>query len=163
SVLGSTGEFAGAAAMGLDIVLVERRGVDRSGRVDAAAATQFATKSCRVADELRVIDEYLTVHPGRTPAILLGASEGGAVCAAVPGRESRLTHLISMGPGGGWTQAEELRYFVRSRGDYLGLHGESDLDRALDDIRSHPDADTMWLGHPYRRWSSFAFDRPGDD
>jgi alpha-beta hydrolase superfamily lysophospholipase len=163
SVLDATGQFAGAAAMGLDVVMMERRGVDDRGQVDEAVASRFATKQRRVTDHLSVIAEDLKLRDPGAPAILFGASEGGDVAAEVAVREPRITHLVLLGSGGGWSQADELRELVRRKPGAYGISTSEKLEAALVEIRRTPDSDTLWLGHPHRRWSSFMFDAPIDD
>ena len=52
---------------------------------------------------------------------------------------------------------------VQQRPGYLGIRDEAELDARFADIRARPDADDSWLGHPYRRWSSFLWVRAADD
>lgn len=163
SVLGATERFAGACAMGMDVVMIERRGVQPDAAVDRATATKFATKPQRVADHRAAINDYLArVQPGG-PVILVGASEGGDVAAAVAAVEPRVTHVVLMGSGGGWTQAEEFRWFIAEKGGYLGMASVAELDAQLAAVRADADGDAEWLGHPRRRWATFMFDRPADD
>ena len=163
TVLNATEKFAGACAMGMDVVMIERRGVQQDGTVDAATARHFATKPHRVSDHRAAIDDYLARVNPSGPVILVGASEGGDVAAAVAAEEPRITHVILMGSGGGWTQAEEFRWFITEKGSYLGMNSTADLDAQLARVRADPDGDTEWLGHPHRRWATFMFDRPADD
>ncbi len=164
SVLSATEQFAGACVMGLDVAAIERRGVSRDGAVDSAVALKYATKPHRVADELALVRAYLEEHPGISPVIVFGASEGCDVAAAVAAQEPRITHIILLAGGGGWTQAQEFHHFVRTRpGSIPGISTPDQLTAKLDDIRANPGADTMWFGHPYRRWSSYMFARPADD
>lgn len=101
------------------------------------------------------------IAPG-TPVLLVGESEGGTVAAAMARAEPRITHLILLGAGGGMTQAEELT-LLSTRDPATGYGTPEELEDAFADIRSQPDADREWLGHPYRRWSSFLWSRPADD
>lgn len=163
SVTGAMGSLAGFCAMGAPVIAAERRGVSPDGTVDAAVALKNSTKACRVGDAMAVLRWGTADAPTGRPVVVLGASEGGDVAAAVAARSKIVTHVILLGSAGGWTQEEEFRHFVRTRGTYLGLASEADLDARVADIRSHPDADTMWAGHPYRRWSTFMFERAADD
>lgn len=163
TVLNATEKFAGACAMGMDVVMIERRGVQQDGTVDAATARRFATKPQRTADHRAAIDEYLARVKPSGPVILVGASEGGDVAAEVAAADPRITHVILMGSGGGWTQAEEFRWFIAEKDGYLGMESVADLDAKMAEIRADPDGDTEWLGHPRRRWATFMFDRPADD
>ncbi|MGH7132631.1 MAG: alpha/beta hydrolase family protein, partial [Phycisphaerales bacterium] len=117
----------------------------------------------RVSAHRAAIDDYLTRAKPTGPVILVGASEGGDVAAAVAAAEPRITHVILMGSGGGWTQAEEFRWFIANKGSYLGMKSAADLQRQLAIIRADPDGDAEWLGHPHRRWATFMFERPVDE
>lgn len=164
SVLAATEQFAGACVMGLDVAAIERRGVSRDGSIDHVTAVKYATKTCRVADHLALVRAYLDEHPGISPVIIFGTSEGCDVAAAVASREPRVSHVILLAGGGGWTQAQEFDHFVRTRpGSIPGINTPDQLAAKLDDIRANPNADTMWFGHPYRRWSSYMFARPADE
>lgn len=164
TVLDATEQFAGACIMGLDVAAIERRGVSRDGSIDHATALKYATKPRRVADHLALVRAYLDEHPGITPVIIFGTSEGCDVASAVAAQEPRITHVILLAGGGGWTQAHEFDHFVRTHPKSIpGIDNPEQLAAKLADIRAHPDADTMWFGHPYRRWSSYMFDRPADD
>ncbi len=165
SVLGATGELAGAAAMGLDVACVERRGVLNDGQVDRTVAKRFATKGTRIADHLALIDDYLGEHPGIEPVIVMGTSEGADIATGVAAREQRITHLILLGSGGGWSQADEFRHMLRTRpGSMPGVSSAEDLEAKFDEIRGavdpDPRADEEWFGHPYRRWATYLFDPP---
>ncbi|MBL9120186.1 MAG: hypothetical protein JNL80_09765 [Phycisphaerae bacterium] len=167
TVLSVTEHLAGACAMGLDVVAVERRGVTPEGNVQAEVARQFCTKDRRVRDERTLIDSYLNAHPSviarAQPVILMGASEGADVAAAVAASEPRVTHLILIAGGGGWTQAEEFRHMLaEGRIAIPEVSSVAGLDQKFEDIRLHPDAEIEWFGHPYRRWSSYLFERASD-
>lgn len=165
SVTDAAGRLAGFCAMNVPVVAVERRGVHPDGAVDEAAALRFATRERRIDDTLEAMDSMLGTEPPGTPLLLMGASEGADVASAVAARceTERLRAVILLGGGGGWTQEREFRHFIRTRGSFLGLGSESELDAKLAEIRAHPDSDEMWLGHPFRRWSSFMFARSADD
>lgn len=161
-------QLAGACAMGLDVIAVERRGVTPDGRVDQAIARRYCTKARRVADERLLVADYLARHPAITehamPIIVMGASEGADVAAALAASEGRVTHLILIAGGGGWSQADEFRHLLAAHRMVIpGATTADELEARFGDIRAHPDADTPWFGHPYRRWASFLFDRPSDD
>jgi pimeloyl-ACP methyl ester carboxylesterase len=163
TALNATERLAAAAAMGLDVLMIERRGVTEQGLASPAEAERFATKQTRVADTLAMIRDDLTRRAPGGPVMLCGASEGGDVAAAVAAREPRITHLVLLGSGGGMTQADELLSMWQQLPPRLGLSSSADLQAVFADIRANPEADKRWYGHPYRRWASYAFDRPLDD
>lgn len=163
SVTESAGALAGFCAMGGRVVAVERRGVSPEGALDAGVAARSCTREIRVADNAAVLEWAERRAPRGAPVMLVGASEGADVAAAVAAGHPELSRLILLGGGGGWSQAEEMRFFVRTRGSYLGIDSESALDQKLADVRAHPESGAMWLGHPYRRWATFMFARPVDD
>lgn len=163
SVTEHAGALAGFCAMNAPVIGVERRGVRPDGPPDLDAFRAGSTLERRVGDHLAALAWGLEGQPAGLPVVLLGASEGGDVAAAIAARTPRVTHVILLGAGGGWTQEEEFRHFLRTTGRCLDLADEATLDARVADIKAHPDADTLWAGHPYRRWSSFMFRRPGDD
>lgn len=163
TALNATERLAAAAAMGLDIVMVERRGVTAKGLERPDDAARYATKQTRVADTLALIRADLPRRVAGSPVILCGASEGGDVAAAVAAREPRLTHIVILNSGGGQTQADEMRSTWQQLPPQLNIRSQADLESVFADIRANPSADRYWYGHPYRRWASYAFDRPADD
>lgn len=163
TVLNATERLAAAAAMGMDILMIERRGVTKEGLTSPVDAARYATKQVRVGDTLKLIGEDLKRRTAPGPVILCGASEGGDVAAAVAAREPRITHVVLLGSGGGMTQAEELLSTWQQLPPQLGIKTRADLEAVFADIRANPEADKRWYGHPYRRWASYAFDLPMDD
>jgi dipeptidyl aminopeptidase/acylaminoacyl peptidase len=95
----------------------------------------------------------------RERTLVLGHSEGGLVAARVAAELPDVTHVASLSRGGP-TQLFDL-VLSRSRprsGDSPGDAGRrvQALYREWDQIRADPDSvGRFWLGHPYRRWSSF--------
>jgi pimeloyl-ACP methyl ester carboxylesterase len=162
SVLDRMGALAGFSMLGLPVILVEPRGLGDDGRFDAALARRFDTKSRRVADERSVIDHVLGGRAPRT-VLLIGVSEGGDIAARVAAEEPRVTHVLLLGSGGGLSQADELALLVEQHPGYLGIQSRKELELAFARIRREPDSLTEWLGHPYRRWSSYLWSRPLDD
>lgn len=162
TVLSKVGVLAGAVTMGSSVVLVERRGIIEDGKIDMDLCYKYSEKQIRIKDHLRVIDEYLKKIDSNIPVILMGGSEGGDIAAVVASRENRITHLILLGSGGGWTQAEEFGFFVSTKKKYLNVHDIDKLNSIFDDIKANPDSLKMWAGHPYRRWNSFLWDRSSD-
>ena len=163
SVTESIGSLASFCAMGAEVICFERRGVSTDGKVDAQMARKSAMRERRIADALAVLEWGTRDGTAGKPVIVLGASEGADVASAVAARAKNVTHVILLGGGGGWTQEEEFRHFIRTKGEYMGMKSAAELDARVADVKAHPDADTMWAGHPYRRWSTFMFARPADD
>jgi pimeloyl-ACP methyl ester carboxylesterase len=155
--------LAGFCALDAPVIAVERRGVRPDAPADLDAFHAGSTKERRVADHLAALDWGLKEVPADLPVIVLGASEGADVAAAVAARSPRITAVILLAGGGGWTQEQEFRHFLHAQGRLFDLTSDADLDARVREIKDHPDALTLWAGHPYRRWSSFMFSRPGDD
>lgn len=155
--------LAGLCEMNVPVYAVERRGVHPDGTIDPAIARQNAARETRIKDSVRVLSWARERHDSKTPVILIGASEGGDVAAAVAARSKNITCVILLGSGGGWTQEEEFRHFIRARGEHLGLKTERELDEQITRIKAAPLSDEEWAGHPYRRWSSFLFARAADE
>lgn len=97
--------------------------------------------------------------------LVFGHSEGGLVACRVAAMNERVTHVGCLA-GGGATQLFDLMELAR-RGDFYGHVSEDperrvvalveDWKRVLED----PDStEKRFLGHPYRRWSSFLKSSP---
>jgi Prolyl oligopeptidase family len=163
SIIASKEAFAGLVATGLVVVLLQPRGVAQDGGVDQSVFWQYDTKQRRVADQRVVVSSYLGEGPSAVPVLLTGASEGGDIAAAVAARDSRVTHVMMLATGGGWVQSEEMRFFVRKNGAYLGISSLEELEAKFDEIRERPDSGEMWMGHPFRHWSSYLWVRALED
>ena len=170
SLFHSMDALAGFCEMNAPVYGVERRGVSPGAPdapVDHAAALKYATFPTRVADSRQVLAWARAQHPSqgnsKTPVLLMGASEGGDVISAVAAAEKDIAGVVLLGSGGGWTQEEEFRHFIKTRGEAFGLRTTEQLDAAVAHIRAHPDSDELWLGHPLRRWSTFMFRKSADD
>jgi pimeloyl-ACP methyl ester carboxylesterase len=163
SVLSAVGHLAGATAAGFRVILAERRGIGFNGAIEQTVALEGSTRQQRVADHRAVIDWFLREKPAGLPVVLVGTSEGGDVAAAVAAAESRVTHVVLIGCGGGWSQAQEFLHELERHGSVLGLKSREALDDRFRAIRQNPDSLELWAGHPYRRWSSFLWSPPVDD
>jgi pimeloyl-ACP methyl ester carboxylesterase len=94
-----------------------------------------------------------------TRTLVVGHSEGGLVAARVAAELPRVTHVASLA-GGGPTQLFD---FVANAAQPRPDDKPGDAVRRVQDIldawakiQKDPDSTTQfWLGHPYRRWSSF--------
>lgn len=160
-VMQSTGQFADLVARGVCVVLLQPRGVSGDGTVDQTVFRQYETRQRRVADQVAVMDAYLA-GSGAIPVLLVGTSQGGVVAADVAGNDSRVSHLLMMASGGGWTQAEELELFVEQEPGTLGMSSVAELNAKFDEIKAAPDSGELWAGHPFRMWSSYLWFRPMD-
>lgn len=154
SVLDKVSFMASAVIFGGRAIMMEKRGVSHD-QTDKQTFYRYDTKATRVSDNNTVINNYLEDVDPAIPVILIGGSEGGDIASAVAAINKRVTHLILLGAGGGWSQATEFRYMVGQRPGYLGMRSVQQLDSQLNNIKySHNDS-LMWAGHPYRRWKSY--------
>jgi pimeloyl-ACP methyl ester carboxylesterase len=99
--------------------------------------------------------------PGADAArsLVVGHSEGGLVAACVAAKLPRVTHVASLAGGGPTQLYDFVANAARPRpDDKPGDAGRrvQDIYDAWAKIQKDPDSITQfWLGHPYRRWSSF--------
>jgi dipeptidyl aminopeptidase/acylaminoacyl peptidase len=95
----------------------------------------------------------------RTRTLVVGHSEGGIVVARVAALAPEVTHVASMS-GGGPTQLFSL---AESRSQSRAGDQPGDAARRVQaffdewaEVQKDPESiSRFWLGHPYRRWSSF--------
>ncbi len=161
SVMDTAAQYAEMIAQGFVVVLLQPRGVSPDGTVDEAVFQEYETRQRRVADQLAVMDAYLK-DSASVPVLLVGSSLGGVVAADFAARDARVTHLLMMGSGGGWTQAEEMTLFLERGQGPPGITSVEELNAKLDEIRAAPDSGELWFGHPFRMWSSYLWFRPMD-
>jgi dienelactone hydrolase len=94
-----------------------------------------------------------------TRALVVGHSEGGLVAARVAAELRQVTHVASLAGGGPTQLYDFVANAARPRpGDKPGDAGRrvQGVFDAWAQIRKDPESVTrFWLGHPYRRWSSF--------
>lgn len=159
SVTSAAAEYAEAIAQGFVVVLLQPRGVSSDGTVDLEVFRQYETRQRRVADEIAVMDAYLQ-DSASVPVLLVGSSLGGVVAADVAARDARVTHLLMMGSGGGWTHAEEAAFFLEQGQGPPDITTLEALNAKFDEIRAAPDSGELWFGHPFRMWSSYLWFRP---
>jgi esterase/lipase len=157
SVLPKVGFLASAVIAGGRAVMVEKRGVYPDS-VTLETCYRYADKGTRVNDYLSVLDDYLKNIAPDLPVILVGGSEGGDVAAAVAAKNSRVSHLILIGAGGGWSQKTEFSHMVKEHPGYLGCSDTRELDSILSVIETSRDSLKMWAGHPYKRWQTYMND-----
>lgn len=155
SVLDIVARLAGAPTLGLPVFVMQKPGITEAGIVDEALLHARSSLEARTRDHLAVLREVCRRHPIDAPVIVVGGSEGGLVAAEMAAREPRISHLVLVSSGGGWTQERELRHLLSMHGEAAGARSLDELDGWLDRIRRAPDSDRIWAGHAFRRWSSF--------
>lgn len=161
SVTNSAAQYAEMIAQGFVVVLLQPRGVSPDGTVDQEVFRQYETRPRRVADQIAVMDAYLKDSAG-VQVLLVGSSLGGVVAADVAARDARVTHLLMMASGGGWTQAEEMKLHVERGQMPPGIASVEELNAKFDEIKAAPDSGELWFGHPFRMWSSYLWFRSMD-
>jgi pimeloyl-ACP methyl ester carboxylesterase len=153
----------------------EKRGIE-TGYIGAkpGAATgapleyhRHATFEGRVAEVRLLLDRLLResmVDPLRV--VLMGNSEGADVAAGVAAEDARVTHLAFLA-GGGPTQLFDFFICRRKKMQKEGSAPEQiveslqKIEEEFRNIFSDPESDTkMYLGHAYRRWTSFCSHPP---
>ncbi len=167
--VGMFGLLARAATQHYHTAAVEKRGVDfgasgRPGSGEGASEeyTAHATRHERIADVRLLLDILigeLNIDPQRI--VLVGHSEGADVAAGVAAADPRVTHVAFLS-GGGASQMFDLIVLTRHR---LAQQGKSAdeieqavrrLEKDYRDILADPESVTkFFMGHAYRRWSSF--------
>lgn len=94
-----------------------------------------------------------------TRTLVVGHSEGGLVAARVAAELPRVTHVASLAGGGPTQLFDFVANAARPRpDDKPGDAGRrvQDVFDAWAKIQKDPESiSQFWLGHPYRRWSSF--------
>jgi len=94
-----------------------------------------------------------------TRTLVVGHSEGGLVAARVAAELPRVSHVASLAGGGPTQLFDFVANAARPRpDDKPGDAGRrvQDVFDAWAQIQKDPESITrFWLGHPYRRWSSF--------
>ncbi|XXX82780.1 alpha/beta fold hydrolase [Sorangium sp. So ce134] len=170
---GRLGAVASVAASRFHVFGLEKRGVSfldsRPGSADGASPEyhRHATLEGRVEEVRTFLDAALAeeaIDPGRV--VLVGHSEGADVAAAAAAADPRVTHAVFL-CGGGPTQLFDLVVLLRKR---LAREGRTPedvelavqaMERAFRRILASPeDTVSMFMGHAYRRWASFARSPP---
>ena len=156
----STSQYASLVAQGFVVVLLQPRGVAADGTIDQDEFWKYDLRQRRVADQVAVMDAYLANNS--RPVLLAGTSQGGVVAAGIAATDPRISHLLMMASGGGWTQAEELTLFVQRGEGPPRITTVAELEAKFAEIRAKPDSSELWAGHPFRMWSSYLWFRPMD-
>ncbi len=111
-----------------------------------------------VSAALRAARRLPLADPSR--CLLIGHSEAGIIVARVAAENAFVTHVASLA-GGGPVQLFDLLEMARAGHMYPDMSPDPDRQVAklladLAEIRSDPeDSEKCFLGHPYRRWSTF--------
>jgi pimeloyl-ACP methyl ester carboxylesterase len=150
------------------ILIVEKPGVkylDRPTRPGSAqkASEEFLKEhtlprwaAANVA-ALRAAWTLPDVDPGRT--LVVGHSEGGIVAARVAAELPKVTHVASLAGGGPTQLYDFIANSARPRPDDKPGDAGRRTQAIYDEwakIQKDPESTSrFWLGHPYRRWSSF--------
>jgi pimeloyl-ACP methyl ester carboxylesterase len=150
------------------VVVVEKPGVKFLDRAKAPGSSEGGSREylrdCTPqswADAniaaLRAAWQFPHVDKART--LVLGMSEGGLIAALVAAEVPQVSHVAILSCGGPTQLFDALISAVRPRpGDRPG-DGAKRRQAAVAEwaeIRADPDSITkFWMGHPYRRWSSF--------
>jgi pimeloyl-ACP methyl ester carboxylesterase len=150
------------------ILIVEKPGVkylDRPPRPGSAekASEEFLKEhtlprwaAANVA-ALQAVWTLPDVAPGRT--LVVGHSEGGIVAARVAAELPGVSHVASLAGGGPTQLFDFVATSARPRPDDKPGDAERRAQAVYDEwarIQKDPESiSRFWMGHPYRRWSSF--------
>lgn len=159
------------AGDGARILIVEKPGVRRYDPGDGPPSPGFREEHTlgRWVEAVAAATRAARRLPGidTTRLLIVGHSEGGLVAARVAARLTGVTHVALLA-GGGPTQLFDLLQLARAGtffSDVSADPGEREAHARVqwDSIRADPESATRsFLGHPYRRWSTFLADSPID-
>jgi pimeloyl-ACP methyl ester carboxylesterase len=106
---------------------------------------------------LRAVWRLADVDATRT--LVIGHSEGGLVAARVAAELPQVTHIASLAGGGPTQLFDFVSNQARAQPDDKPGDAARRVQGVYDEwakIQKDPDSiSRFWLGHPYRRWSSF--------
>jgi dipeptidyl aminopeptidase/acylaminoacyl peptidase len=158
----------------LRVLVVEKPGVDFLVQPSQPGSATEGSESFRKehtldrwVEALRAAADAALAMPGIDPSRVLavGHSEGGQVVCHLAAKEPRITHVAALA-GGGPTQLFDLLDLAR-RGKFGGGPGSTPeaavrmIEEGWKGVLAEPEAyDKFYLGHPYRRWSSFLRNTP---
>lgn len=174
---GGQGQIHAVAKGRVITVIAEKPGVQFLDRPTQPGSAEEASQTFR---EEHTLDQWaeavsaamkaaLTL-PNADPSkiLLVGHSEGGLVACAVAARNPQVTDVACLA-GGGPSQLFDLTELARS-GVMCGSKPRSPdecvawLMAQWDDVLKDPQsADKLFLGHPYRRWTTFLETSPIDE
>lgn len=162
-----------AASGKIRLLIVEKPGVkflDRGDRGGTSAASEEFKKEHTLDRWAEAVSAALRASlelPGidRNRILLMGHSEGGLVACRVAADNAEVTHVATLA-GGGVTQLYDLIALARRGVFAQGVSDDPEkrvefLTGEWKKVLAEPDAwDKDFLGHPYRRWSSFLASSP---
>jgi predicted esterase len=94
-----------------------------------------------------------------SPVLVAGHSEGADVACRVAGLEPRVSHVAPLAGAGATQLFDFLLLAAQARPDDKPGDAEARRQQVLTDwsaVLADPNStEKFWLGHPYRRWSSF--------
>lgn len=97
-------------------------------------------------------------------SLVMGHSEGGITAARVAAEVPQVTHVATLAGGGPSQLFDFITLAAKPRPDDKPGDANERIQGVFDqwtEIQKHPDSvEKMWMGHPYRRWSSFMSDSP---
>lgn len=157
TVTGSIHYVASAIIMGGRAMVLEKRGC-YADHTDTAAAYRYASKTIRVQDHIAMMKHYLSSVDPSVPVVVIGGSEGGDVASAVAAGYDRVNYLLLIGSGGGWSQHTEFLNLTRQHPGVLGYTQAEDMRRDMHHLLHASNDDSLWLGHPVRRWKTYLTD-----
>jgi len=173
---GVYGALAQRAADRFHVATPEKRGVEFGDMgtpgVATDAAPEYAANATwdnRVA-EIRLLIDAMVKQPNvdASRIVVLGHSEGADVAAAVAAADPRVTHCVFLA-GGGPTQLFDLMCLRRKEMTKSGATPEQieasvkELEADYRKIFADPDNEKeLFMGHAYKRWSSFCAHPPVD-
>lgn len=165
-----------AAKGAIRLVIVEKPGVkfldSPAGGVTQATSRQFREEhtlerwSEAVSAALRAARGLPKVD--RKRILVVGHSEGGLVAARVARTNRGVTHVAVLA-GGGASQLASLLNLVRKGTFGAGIDPDPEkrvayLQTEWRKVLADPNStDKLFLGHPYRRWSSFLVTSPMEE
>ncbi|MBS1707374.1 MAG: alpha/beta fold hydrolase [Armatimonadetes bacterium] len=157
------------------LLIVEKPGVkfldpgDRGGAQSASDEFKqehtFDRWAEAVGAALNAAKKIDGVDPGKI--LVVGHSEGGLVACRVAARDPEVKAVATLA-GGGVTQLYDLVALAR-KGYFGGPDSKPEetaqaILKMWDDVLADPDSATkLFLGHPYRRWSSFLATSPVEE
>ena len=151
------------------VLIVEKPGVNFGDRPKNPGAAEEGSPEFRrehilprwvEALNAAVLAAYRLPNLDCSRTLAAGHSEGGIVVAHLAAKNPCITH-VGILAGGGPTQLFELAELARQRRqpgepEAVAVERSQRIYDGWAKVLTDPDsADKLWLGHPYRRWTSF--------